>query len=105
MYYALRVNDYLVLVGFKVKEPFRLYHFKSLIHEGCTIDGNPCTHGPIWVLQSMIPFYIYQEVGFLTPKRAAAGSKNHFFYPVPRFTYGTLENSRMFAVYRNKRYP
>ena len=76
MHDALRMNQHLYLLGRNAKEPLCLCHLKTLVHQGCGIDGNLGTHIPGRMLEGIGSSYLLQLlVGKVAERTARAGEE------------------------------
>ena len=54
MHHALRVDDDLDAVGWRVEQPVRLDHLQALVHHGRGVDGDLAPHHPVRVRAGLV---------------------------------------------------
>jgi hypothetical protein len=68
---ALRMHDYIDLLGFQPKKPLGLYHLQPFVHHAGTVDGDLGAHVPVGMLQCLRLGHMHQLIALLATERPA----------------------------------
>ena len=102
MHNALTVDQHVNLLQRQIVKPHGFNDFQSLIHQGSAIDGDFCTHLPVWMLQSIRLGHMFQLLTAHTKEGAAGAGQNHTaHFPAVSDTHQTLKNGRVLGVHGN----
>src|SRR5579862_2608140 len=101
---GLRVDNYLNLRQIHPKQPPRLDHLKSLVHERGGINRNPLAHLPIWMSEGLLWSHFREtRHGCLTEWPTRSG-KDQALYLVACAGAQTLVDGIVLTVNRKQRH-
>ncbi|CDC63756.1 unknown [Clostridium sp. CAG:448] len=98
--YTFPLNHDLHCLRRHAEQVYCLNHFKSFVHQRCTVDRDFCSHLPGRVRQRSLRRHIGKLLTGVTVKRTAGRRQQNAPYFFPLFSAQTLENSTMLAVNR-----
>ena len=101
---ALWVDSHLDLVGSHIEQPSSLDHLKALVHHRCRVDGDLCTHIPVWMFQCLCRSHVAHLLVAESAERAATCRDDELVDRVVYLALLALEDCRMFAIDRQDRH-